>query len=493
MKKENEKIITRSPIVVIMGHVDHGKSSILESIKDLKITSKESGGITQHIGAYEIEHNKEKITFIDTPGHEAFFLMRERGTKIADIAILVVAGDEGVKKQTEEAISHILKANIPFVVAINKIDKSSANPEKVKLQLADKNVLVEALGGKIPSVNISATTKKGIPDLLDMILLIAEMEELKEETNCMAEGVVIESHLDSRRGPVASIIITKGILKVGDNICSSSCCGKVKIIEDFMGNRIEEAHSSMPIIILGLPKIPNTGEEIKVIKDGEKIEEAIQGECLFSCFKGEEGKKSLNLIIKADVLGSLEVIEGILKKVPSDKVVMKIIKAEVGNIDEGDIKLAKGANAKIIGFRIKTSPPAREFSLREKIKIVNFDIIYELEDAIKNFLSKIIEPEIVEKEIGKIKILEIFKSDKNSKVIGGKVIFGEIKKGVYAKVIRNEEEIGKGKITGLQCNKKNVGDVLKGSECGMLFQTDIEIERGDILIGVIEEKIKGEL
>ncbi len=484
--------IKRAPIVVIMGHVDHGKSSILESIKDLKITAKESGGITQHIGAYEVEHKGEKITFIDTPGHEAFFLMRARGTKVADIAILVVAGEEGVKKQTEEAISHIKEEGIPFLVAINKKDKPTFNAEKVKMGLAEKDVLVEDLGGKIPSVNLSATTKEGIPELLDMILLLSEMEDLKGDISKKAKGVVIESHLDPKRGSVASIIVTEGIIKKGDDICSPSASGRVKIIEDFKGKQISEAIPSTPVLILGLSTIPYAGEEIRVVSGDEEREED-KREKLFSSFKGDEEKETLNLIIKADVLGSLEAIEDIFKKIPDDKVVIKIIKADVGTIDESDIKLAKGTNAKIIGFRTKTSPIAKDISIREKIKIMNFDIIYELSEAIRNFLSYLIKPEIVEKEIGKVKILEVFKKDKKSQVIGGKVMFGVARKNAKVKVFRNSEEIGEGKVSGLQHNKKNAGEVEKGEECGILFQGETDVLRGDILSVIAEEKIKGEL
>ncbi len=488
MEDKETKIIPRPPIVVVMGHVDHGKSSILESIKDLKITSKESGGITQHTGAYEIEHEGKKITFIDTPGHEAFFAMRQRGSKVADIAVLVVASDEGVKKQTEEAISHIKEENIPVVVAINKIDKTNSNPDKVKLNLAEKEILVESMGGKIPSVNVSATTKQGIPDLLETILLMGEMEELKGDLSKKMEGTVIESHLDSRRGPVASAIIKEGILKEGDNIWSPSSSGKAKFIENFKGERIKEALPSMPILILGFEKIPYTGERIST----ERIEEE-KKEKVFSSFAGDENKKTLNVIIKADVLGSLEAAEDVLKKIPQDKVLIKVLKADVGSVDEADIKLARGTGAKIIALRAKTSPIARNLALRENIRIVNFDIIYEFADAVRNLLLRLVEPEIVKKEIGKVKILEIFKVDKKSQIIGGKVVSGVVRKNSMVHVYRNNEKLGEGKITGLQCKKKNAGEVPKNEECGMMFEGDVSIERGDILSIQTEEKVKGEL
>lgn len=488
MENEKTKIIPRPPVVVVMGHVDHGKSSILESIKDLKITSKESGGITQHTGAYEIEHEGKKITFIDTPGHEAFFAMRQRGSKVADIAVLVVASDESVKKQTEEAISHIKKENIPVVVAINKVDKTNSNPDKVKLDLAEKEMLVESMGGKIPSVNVSAATKQGIPDLLETILLIGDMEELKGDLSKKMEGTVIESHLDPRRGPVANAIIKEGTLKEGDDIWSSSSSGKAKIIENFKGERIKEALPSMPVLILGFEKVPHTGERISA----EKIEEE-KREKVFSSFTGNEGKKTLNIIIKADVLGSLEAAEDILKKIPQDKVLVKVIKADVGSVDEADIKLVKGTGAKIIALRAKTSPIAKNLASRENIRIVNFDVIYEFADAVRNLLLRLVEPEIVKKEIGKVKILEIFKVDKKSQVIGGRIISGVVRKNSMVHVYRNNEKLGEGKITGLQCGKKNAGEVPKGEECGMMFEGDVSIERGDVFSIQTEEKVKGEL
>ncbi len=495
MEENKEKIRNRAPVVVIMGHVDHGKSSILESIKDLKITEKESGGITQHIGAYEIEHKDKKITFIDTPGHEAFSLMRKRGAKTADIAVLVVASDEGVKKQTEEAISHIKESGIPTIVAINKIDKQNSNPEKAKNELAKKDFLVEDLGGKIPSVDISAMTKKGIPDLLDIILLVGEMEELKEDPSKEAFGFVIESHLDQRRGPAATIIVREGIFKKGDNIFTSSSCGKIKILEDFSGKQILEAKASMPVLVLGLEKMPKAGEEISVFKDKKEIKKEENNKRPLFCFGNKEGKKTLNLIIMTDVSGSLEAIEDVLKKIPQEKVSVKIVKAGTGTIEESDIKLAKGTDAKIISFKTKASPIAENFALREKIKIVNFEIIYEMETAIRNLLLRLLDPETIKKETGKIKILEVFKKNKNSQVIGGRVLSGEIKKSGFVDIIRNEEKIGEGKIVGLQKKKKNTGEALKGEECGILFEgkEDVLVEKNDILLVLVEEKVKREL
>jgi len=340
MEQEQKEKFIRPPVVVVLGHVDHGKSSILEAIKDLKITSRESGGITQHIGAYEIEHQNKKITFIDTPGHEAFSAIRARGVNVADIAILVVAADEGVKPQTIEAINHIKSINLPLIVAINKIDKPEADPERVKRELMKYDIVVESLGGKIPSVNVSAKTKKGINDLLEMILLMAEMENLEADISSIAEGVIIESYLDSLTGPTATIILQKGILKKGDIIATQSAFGKVKILKDFQGKIIEKCLPSMPAIVIGFESVPIVGEIFKTFEAIEKAKENIKKEEIKDNPKkieNIEGKKVLNLILKADVFGSLEAIKKSLESIPQEKVILNIIKEEVGDINESDI------------------------------------------------------------------------------------------------------------------------------------------------------------
>jgi len=494
-KKQKENLQTRPPVVVVLGHVDHGKSSILEKIKDLKITEKEAGGITQHIGAYEIEHQGKKITFIDTPGHEAFSAMRSRGAQVADIAILVVAAEEGVKTQTKEAISHIKKAQIPIIVALNKMDKPEANPEKVKRELSTQDVLVESMGGKVPSVELSAKTGKGIPDLLELILLVAEMEDLKGDISKPAEGVIIESYLDSFRGPTATLILGNGILKKGDIIGTCSSFGKIKIMEDFQGTSIKEALPSMPTVVLGFENVPGVGEKFKVFKDIEADKKGIERpvEPIPQVLDVEPDKKVLNLILKIDVLGSLEAIEEVLKELPQDKVVLRILKGEVGDINESDVKIAKGAKAIIIGFRVKINPIAQKLARREKTKIKVFDVICELAQAIRQTLGKRLEPETVRQDLGKVKVLVIFRTEKNRQIIGGKVIEGEIKRGALLEVYRNKEKIGKGKIVELQREKKGVEELAKGAECGILYEGDTGIEEEDVLAVYIEKKQKPEL
>lgn len=495
VKKEN--LIVRPPVVVILGHVDHGKSSILEAVKDLKITAKESGGITQHIGAYEIDHEGKKITFIDTPGHEAFSAMRSRGAKVADIAILVVAADEGIKPQTKEAISYIKQAGVPMIVAINKVDKSVANPERVKMDLAAKDVLVESMGGEIPSINISAKTKEGIQDLLEIILLVAEMEELKGDLSKPAEGVVVEAYLDSQRGLTATLLLTDGVLKKEDVISTHSSFGRVKGLENWQGNSIKEAFPSSPVVVLGFEKAPQVGERFRVYPSAEAAQDYIKlkskRDDKREMFFVGEGQQVLNLILKADVSGSLEAIEEIIKSLPQEKVVLRILKKEIGEINENDVHLAKSAKAKILGFRTKTNPTAVSLAKKEEVRIVNFEVIYELVQSLRQIMEKILRAEIVRKELGKLRTLAVFRTEKKRQIVGGKVISGEVSKKTLIEIFRQGEKIGKGKMINLQKNKKNVEIVPKGEEAGILFEGNVKIEEGDELVFYIEERIKAEL
>ncbi len=503
--KEIKETIVRPPVVVVLGHVDHGKSSILEAIKNLRITAKESGGITQHIGAYEIEENGKKITFIDTPGHEAFSAMRSRGAKVADIAILVVAAEEGIKPQTEEAILKIKEAGLSPIVAINKIDKPEADPERVKRELAKKEMVVESMGGKVPSVNVSAKTGEGIQELLEIISLISEMEDLKGDLSKKGEGTVIESYLDANRGPTATILLRDGVLKVGEIIGTPSSFGKIKIMENFEGKPVKKAFPSMPVVVIGFGMVPGVGEKFKVYQSLEEAENEIikeekknQGQNI-EVLDIKEGQEVVNLILKTDVVGSLGAIEEVLKSLPQEKVFLRILKAEVGNVSESDIKLAIGAKAKIVGFRVKINPIAKSLAERKKITVMNFEVIYELAQAVRNLLAKKVGQETVRIDLGKVKVLQIFRNEKSRQIIGGRVIDGEIKVPSFVEIFRlslqtrEEEKIGQGKIIGLQRDKKKVTEIGKGFECGILFQGETKIEEDDILNFYIEEKQKGEL
>ena len=477
-------------------------TTLLDYIQKTQVAEKEAGGITQHIGAYQIEKDGKKITFIDTPGHEAFSAMRSRGAKVADLAILVIDSCEGVKEQTKEAISHIKKAEIPFIVALNKIDRSEANPEKVKRELQKEEILVEDLGGKVPAVETSAKTGQGIDELLELILLVAEMENLKADISKPGEGVVIESYLDSQRGPTATLILSQGILKRGDIIGTPTALGKIKILENFQGLAIEKTLPSEPAIVIGFEAIPKVGENFKVFNSLEEARSylRIAGKKEWPVvLKIKPEQKILNLILKTDVLGSAEAIEEVLKGLAQEKVILRILKSEVGEINESDIKLAKshpplgGYPGVILGFRVKTNPVAKQLAEREKIKIMNFEVIYDLVEGIRNFMEKIIEPEVVRKELGKVKILVIFLTEKNRQIVGGRVVEGEVKKGTQIEVFRGEELIGKGKLINLQKDRKDIEKAGRGEEVGILSEGDAKIEVGDVLVIYTEERKKVEL
>lgn len=488
--------------MVVLGHIDHGKTSLLNAIRQLQFTGEKPGGfITQHIGAYQIEKEGRKITFIDTPGHEAFSQMRSRGAKVADVAILVVDSGEGVKEQTKEAISHIKKAEIPLIVALNKIDKPGANPDKVKGELAKEDVLVESLGGKIPSVEVSAKTGKGIEDLLDLILLVAEMENLKSDLQKTGQGIVIESYLDNQRGPTATLILAQGILKAGDVLGTPSTFGKVKGLENSQGFSIEKALPSDPVVVTGLENAPKVGDIFEVFPDLESAKAHLKAPAKkepLKVLETDSEQKILNLILKTDVLGSLEAIEDVLKAIPQEKIILQILKSAVGEINEEDIKVAKahpvgGYPALVLGFRVKINPIAKILAEREKVRIMQFEVIYDLVEGVRQFMEKIMKPETIRVELGKVRVLAKFLAEKNRQIIGGKVTEGEAVKGASIEVLRNEEPFGEGRLINLQRNKKDIERLTKGEECGILYEGDNKIEEGDVLVLYIEEKRRGEL
>lgn len=513
-------------MVVVLGHVDHGKSSLLEAIRDFKITSKESGGITQHIGAYEVtvedessrgqaegskrgeilrsaQDNRQKtITFIDTPGHEAFSAMRSRGTEVADIALLVVDAAQSVQPQTKEAIMAIKRAGIPMIVVINKIDLPNANPEKIKGELSKADVQVESYGGKVPSVEVSAKEKTGIPELLEVILLVADLQGLKPEVDTPAEGLIIESFLDANQGPIATAIVKKGILKRKGIIATDLALAKsVKAIKNFQGKDIFEALPSQPVIILGFDKVPAVGEKFKSYATVEEAEaqmkmEEQKREIGSTVLNLDPDKKVLNIVLKGDVFGSLEAIEAMLKNLPQDKVTLRILKSEVGDINETDAKLAEMSKAEIIGFRVKITPAVMKFmknDLDKKLRIKTFDVIYELIQNVRLGLEKTLAPEIVRQDVGKLKTLLVFWAEKNRQIVGGKITDGELKKGLKLDILRDNAKIGAGRIINLQRDKKDVDLARKGDEAGILFEGNVKIEKGDILQAFIEERKKGEL
>ena len=472
---ENKNLVSRPPVVVIMGHVDHGKTKLLDYIRKTNVAEHEAGGITQRIGAYEITHKNRKITFLDTPGHEAFSKLRARGARAADIAVLVVAADDGVKPQTIEALEHIKKAELPFIVAINKIDKPEANAEKVKKELSENDILVESWGGKIPSVEISAKAGKNVSELLDLIELLADMGELKASLNSPAEGIVIETNLDSRRGFVVSLLILDGALEVGDYILSGAASGKIKILEDFLGNSIKKASFSSPVSAVGWNELPLVGEKFATdkipftpaLKAAKKIGEIIEKSLVTSGEKNEN--PTFYIVIKADVQSSAEAIKENFEKmafsVTGDQPNVKILKSEAGNVSESDFKTALIANAIIIAFNVKIDPAISAY--KEKITLISGSIIYEVLDSAKKVIEEKLKPKLSREEIGRLQVLAVFRQEKNRQVVGGKVISGEIVKGVRIEIMRNEIVIGGGRIISLQADKKEVGKVLPGKEAGI--------------------------
>jgi len=392
----------------------------------------------------------------------------------------------------------IKKAEIPMIVVLNKIDVPAANPEKIKGELSKIDVIVESMGGKIPSVNVSAKEKTGIAELLEMILLVADLHNLETDIKCPAEGLVIESYMDSFRGPVATVIIKKGILKKKDIIATNSTLAKIKSLEDFQGKPIDKAYPSQPAVVLGFEKVPGLGEKFESYPT---VESALAG------LKKDKGKKKIdaavdqdkkisNIILKGDVFGSLEAIEDMLQNIPQDKVTLKILKSEVGEINESDVKIAQMSKAQIIGFRVKINPAVLQ-SLKndekKRVRIKTFNIIYELIEEVKNGMAKSLESETVRKEMGKIKVLVLFFAEKNRQIIGGKIIEGEIKKGTKLDVFRDEKKVGAGRIINLQRDKKDFDKLVKGDECGILFEGNVNVEKGDILVSYTEERQKGVL
>jgi len=511
---QQSNLQSRPPVVVVLGHVDHGKTSILDYIRKTKVVEKESGGITQHVGAYQVEvgnppssrqggtaEGQRKVTFIDTPGHEAFSAMRSRGANVADLAVLVVAADEGIKPQTKEVINLVTHLNLPFVVALNKADKPGIIVEKIKKQLADNGVLAESLGGKVPMILTSAKTGAGIDELLEMILLLSEMEELKADFSVPASGVLIESFLDSKRGPTATLLVRQGILSSKDAVATESTFGSIKTMEDFMGRTIEKAEPSTPVRATGFLEVPLLGEEWQVMENPEAAKARASQKGEIERKKREPAQilnispeqKVFNLILKADVFGSLEALRQTLETISQQEVVLRVVLAEVGEIGEADVKLADSAKAKIFGFRISPSRIALNVAQRLGVRIFCFDVIYELVKVVREQMALMLEPEVVRQEIGQLKILAIFKRDGSRQIVGGRVTRGKAERGSFAEVQRGEEKLGRGKIAQLQANKIDVDSCQKDKECGMLFEGEPIVEKGDTLVFFREEKKRREL
>ena len=486
-----EKLSSRPPIVTILGHVDHGKTTLLDTIRKASVASGESGGITQHISAYQTRKRGKNITFVDTPGHEAFAAMRERGVSIADIAILVVAADDGVRPQTKEVITYLKEKNIPTIVAVNKIDKPNANPERVKQELAELEILIEQWGGKVMCNEISAKNNIGITDLLESIILLAEVEDFQANDKRDGLAVVLESHKDEQKGPVATVVVKTGTLKVGQDINAGKTYGRIRRMEDHRGQSIEKATPSAPVTIFGLADTAETNDIIQVanakrnarLKSQEVAMRLTGDKKHVKSITDNDGIPKFNIIVKSDVQGSIEAIEQILDTIPQEKVAVSYIDTGVGNITESDIKMAESSDATIYGFNVVTSSVAKRMADDAKVPVKTYKVIYELVDDIKKILISLLPDEIERTDVGELEVLGIFRTEKDKMIIGGRVTKGKVvakdaKIDVYRK---SEEPIGTGDLTNLQHNKVDIDEVKQDQECGMTFAGETKIKVGDIL------------
>jgi len=523
VKEDSEKQVSRPPVVTIMGHVDHGKTTLLDTIRKTNVAAGEAGGITQRISSYQAKNKGKLITFIDTPGHEAFEFMRKRGASLADVAILVVAGDDGIKEQTKEAIRHAKAAKVPIVVAITKMDKPGADAEKVKRQLSENELVPEEYGGDTPVVPVSATTKMGLESLLETILLVSELNAPKTVNDRAALATVIESRRDPAVGVLASVLIHTGTLHLGDNLVVGKTAGKVRRIINFDGKSIKEAVASMPVTIIGIQELPDAGDILQAV--GEKTEarekaarvrvvrqisraNAVQkkevkksvevnnsAQSLGSTQKQEtkEQVKKLNVVLKADTQGSLEAIQQTVQAMGNWEVVPQILVANVGNITETDIMTAESAKAVVLGFNVNVTAIASRMAEKGGVAVKNFRIIYELAEEVRKRLEDLLPPVIIREDLGKVVILKVFFSIRGRQIVGGRVVTGIAKNKESVQLMRGEVMIAKGKITQLQQNKNEADTVKAGQECGITFEGSGKAKEGDALVVYHEETQKRKL
>lgn len=483
---------TRPPVVAVMGHVDHGKTSLLDAIRGAEVVKQEAGGITQHISAYQIEHNDRKITFLDTPGHEAFAALREHGAQLTDLAIIVIAADDGIKPQTTEAIRFAQKAGVKIIFALNKMDKPDANPDRVKQQLAEQNMIPEDWGGDTIVLPVSAKTKDGIPALLDMVLLVADVEELKADTDTPAKGLIIESHMEKGRGPVAIALVETGTLKNGSAVVVGTTYGKVRNLETTLGQALASAGPSTPVILTGFRTLPEFGEEFTAVaneKEAKKLAESRQRQVATSSKMNVSTSNQLlrminrnisvsefNVIIKADVQGSLTSVIDSLKTLENEEVSVRIVGSGVGNITDNDLQLANTSGAVIYGFNVAFSNGLKQIATRDKISVRLFRVIYELIDDVKEELTKLLSPEVTETELGRLVVKGIFNTTKSEVIAGGEVTKGKLTVPALARVERDGKEIALVEVVGLKRGPTDAKEVVEGEMCGIQLRTTSKLE-----------------
>ena len=495
-----ESLAPRPPVVTIMGHVDHGKTSLLDAIRETEVAAGEAGGITQHIGAYQVHHDDRTITFLDTPGHAAFTAMRARGAKVTDIAVIVVAADDGVMPQTKEAIDHARAADVPILIAVNKIDKEGAQPDRVRNELASDGLTPEDWGGETVYCDVSAKTHEGLDNLLDMILLVSELEELGANPDAPASGTVIESQLDPGRGPVVSILVQRGTLKVGDSLVAGPQWGRVRAMQDFTGDRVEQAAPGMPVEALGFDGVCEAGEMVRTVENDRRARQLAQEranrlktealarrqarkvslEEVFS--RAQEGEiKELNIVLKADVAGSLEALQDEIAKVPQEQVGINIIHSQTGGINESDVMLAAASDAIIIGFNVRPLIDARRAAEREGVDVRTYSVIYKVTEDLRNAMEGMLEAVEVEETLGEAEIKQTFKASKVGRIAGCLVTDGRITRDAGVRLIREGTVIWEGKLGSLRRFKDNVQEVEEGQECGVVLDGYADVKEGDVL------------
>ena len=496
----DEDLVDRPPVVTIMGHVDHGKTSLLDAIRETEVAAGEAGGITQHIGAYQVHHDEKTITFLDTPGHAAFTAMRARGAKVTDVVVVVVAADDGVMPQTREAIDHARAADVPMLIAVNKIDKEGANPEKVKTELASMEIVPEDWGGDTVFCEVSAKTKDGLDNLLDMILLVTELEELSANPNASASGHVIESQLDPGRGPVVTVLVARGTLRVGDSLVAGPQWGRVRAMHDFTGRAVEEAVPGMPVEVLGFDGVADAGEFVQTV-DNDRQARQLAGErahrlktealarrqgrkvSLDEVFaRAQEGEiKELNIVLKADVAGSLEALQDELAKVPQERVAINIIHSQTGGINESDVMLASASDAIIIGFNVRPLLDAKRAAAREGVDVRTYSVIYKITDDLRNAMEGLLDAVEVEETIGEALVKQTFKASKVGRIAGCIVAEGKAVRTANVRLIREGTVIWTGVLGSLRRFKDNVQEVEEGQECGIVLEGYADVKEDDVL------------
>jgi translation initiation factor IF-2 len=495
----SDKAVPRPPVVAVMGHVDHGKTSLLDAIREASVAKGEAGGITQHISAYQVTHNDRAITFLDTPGHEAFAAIREHGAHLTDIAVVVVAADDGIKPQTIEAIRFARNAGVKIVIAINKIDKEGADPNRVKQQLSEQNLLVEEWGGDTVTVELSAKTKVGIDKLLDMILLLADVEDYRAEVAGPARGLIIEAHVQQGLGPIANALVEEGTLKMGDFVVAGTTYAKIRTLETTDGTPIKQAGPSTPVVIAGYKALPEFGDEFRVVKD-EKVARAEAERAAISAKEaGGHGDMSsselirminrnnevreLNIVVRADVQGSLTSVLDSLRGLDTEEVAVRIVSSGVGPITENDVHTAASSGAIIYGFNVMAPPSAKRLASRDKVQMRMYNVIYELIDDVKNELSELLAPEVTETQLGRLVVKAIFKTTKTEIICGGEVTKGKLTMPAFVRVMRGNEPLAEVEITNLKRGPQDAKEVVEGEMCGVSLKTTarLDLQEGDRL------------